>query len=133
MNEVGKVEWPRLCYQFQVFTRGAGGLGLWNAVQAGLKAVLRCLDKIESDGVKSEGIGVQKRAVNTLTLFVRHPVRRLSVTCCRSGQPPCYVDGMRLSLICLTDDPVLGSVGNYLPSVTVEHPRRHESSFSCRC
>jgi len=93
--------------------------GLWDAVQAGFRAVLRCLDEIESDGVKSESIGVQKRAVNTLTLLVRHPVRRVSVTCCRSGQPPCYVGGMRLSLICLTDDPVLGSIGNYLPIVTV--------------
>jgi hypothetical protein len=51
--------------------------------------------------------------VNSLTLLVRHPVRRVSVTCCRSGHPPCYVGGMRLSLICLTDDPVLGNVGNY--------------------
>lgn len=27
MNEVGRMEWPRLCYQCQVFTRGSGGLG----------------------------------------------------------------------------------------------------------
>jgi hypothetical protein len=77
------------------------------------------VDGIESDGVKSEGIGVQKRAVNTLTLLVRHPIRRVSMTCCRSGQPPYYVGGFMLSLVCLTNDPVLGNVGNYLPSVTV--------------
>jgi hypothetical protein len=120
MNEVGRLEWPRLCYQCQVFTRGPGGLGIWDAVQAGFRAVLRCLDEIESDGVKSVvDIGVWKRAVNMLTLLVRHPLRRVSVTCCKSGQLPCYVGGMILSLICVTDDPVLGNIGNYLPIVTV--------------
>ena len=79
---------------------------------------MRCLDEIESDGVKSVDIGVQKRAVNTLTLLVRHPLRRVSMTCCRSGQPPCYVGDMSLSLISITDDPVLGNAGNYLPIVT---------------
>jgi hypothetical protein len=77
--------------------------------------------------LKGESIGVQKRAVNTLTLLVRHPVRRVSVTCCRSGQPSCYVGGTRLSLICLTDDPVLGNVGNSVQkkvtSFTVRRPR----------
>jgi len=27
MNEVGRMEWPRVCYQCQVFTKGPGGLG----------------------------------------------------------------------------------------------------------
>jgi len=40
------------------------------------------------------------------------------MTCCRSGQPPCYVGDMSLSLISITDDPVLGNAGNYLPIVT---------------
>jgi len=105
------MEWPWLCYQCQVFSRRAGGLWLWDAVQAGFRTVLKCLDEIESDGVKSVDIGVQKRAVNTLTLLVWHLVRRVSVTCCRSGQPPSCVGGMRLSLVYLTDDPVLGNVG----------------------
>jgi len=61
MNEEGRMEWPRLCYHCQVFTRQTGGLGLWDAVQAGFRAVLRCLDENENDGVKNEGIGVQKR------------------------------------------------------------------------
>jgi hypothetical protein len=47
------------------------GLGVWDAVQAELRAVLRCLDEIGSDGVKSEDIGVVKRAVNKLTVLVR--------------------------------------------------------------
>jgi hypothetical protein len=109
MNEVGRMEWSRLCYQCQVFTMRAGCLGHWDALQAGFRAVLKCLDEIESDGVKSVDIGVQERAVNTLTLLVWLLVRKVSVTCCRSGQPSSYVGGMRLSLVCLTDDPVLGN------------------------
>jgi hypothetical protein len=49
MNVVCRMEWPRLFYQCQFFTGGSEGLGLWDAVPAGFRAVLRCLDEIEDD------------------------------------------------------------------------------------